>query len=110
MLDSENCSENFPFQFFVDDKVGDEAITEFRLVKSEEGKCHWIECFPKTGRTHQLRVHLSHLGWPILGDRVYGHKDSAPRLMLHAQRLKFLFQGQVIECEAPMSNTEGLSI
>jgi 23S rRNA pseudouridine1911/1915/1917 synthase len=45
---------------------------------------------PKTGRTHQLRVHLRHLGHPILGDPIYGVKDSrfpAASLMLHAKSL-----------------------
>jgi len=47
----------------------------------------WL--YPETGRTHQLRVHLAALGAPILGDRVYGKQDSAPRLMLHAWRVAF---------------------
>lgn len=42
---------------------------------------------PTTGRTHQLRVHLAHIGHPILGDALYGDKASAPRLLLHAKRL-----------------------
>jgi len=45
----------------------------------------------ETGRTHQIRVHLAHLGCPILGDAVYGprHAEAAPRQMLHAWRLAF---------------------
>jgi 23S rRNA pseudouridine1911/1915/1917 synthase len=41
-----------------------------------------------TGRTHQIRVHLSHKGWPILGDSLYGHEKMAPRQMLHAASLE----------------------
>lgn len=44
---------------------------------------------PITGRTHQLRVHLSAIGHSILGDALYGNADSAPRLMLHASALAF---------------------
>ena len=47
---------------------------------------------PETGRTHQLRVHSAHpkgLGHPIVGDRLYGNPDTAPRLMLHAQSITF---------------------
>jgi 23S rRNA pseudouridine1911/1915/1917 synthase len=49
----------------------------------------WIEAIPKTGRTHQIRVHLSESGLPILGDDLYGGEERAPRLMLHAGRLTF---------------------
>jgi len=44
----------------------------------------------KIARTHQIRVHMRHLGYPILGDSVYGRKDNEKRQMLHAYRLKFL--------------------
>ncbi|MCX8012876.1 MAG: pseudouridine synthase, partial [Rectinema sp.] len=52
--------------------------------------------YPHTGRTHQLRVHMAHLGCPILGDPLYAKKDSLfPRvtLMLHARRLKIRLPG-----------------
>ena len=48
-----------------------------------------VALFPKTGRTHQLRVHLAHLGHPILGDGKYGKKETFFRLALHAQGLGF---------------------
>lgn len=88
------------FEFSVQ-KKGDEAITEFFLLESVPEKFHQLRCLPKTGRTHQLRVHLSHLGWPILGDPIYGKKQTAPRLMLHAYKLHFQFKGKpyTIECE-----------
>jgi tRNA pseudouridine32 synthase/23S rRNA pseudouridine746 synthase len=52
----------------------------------------WLALRPLSGRTHQLRVHLQHIGHPIWGDAMYAPPDvqaCAPRLMLHAQRLAF---------------------
>jgi len=67
------------------------AITHYRTVQRSK-RLSWIECRLETGRTHQIRVHLSELGHPILGDPVYGgkFKKAAPRLMLHAAELGFL--------------------
>ena len=51
-----------------------------------------LALYPRTGRSHQLRVHCLALGHPILGDRLYAHEqayEAAPRLNLHAERLKF---------------------
>jgi 23S rRNA pseudouridine1911/1915/1917 synthase len=48
-----------------------------------------VECVLHSGRTHQIRVHLFHLGHPVIGDALYGKKDSAPRQMLHAWKLGF---------------------
>jgi 23S rRNA pseudouridine1911/1915/1917 synthase len=49
-----------------------------------------VECTLHTGRTHQIRVHLKHLGHPVLGDDVYGKRGSFARQMLHAWRLGFI--------------------
>ena len=46
-----------------------------------------VECLLSTGRTHQVRVHLAHLGLPVRGDRLYGAVGEAPRPLLHAERL-----------------------
>lgn len=71
---------------------GDFAQTEFKLLENLKHAI-WVEAKPKTGRTHQIRVHLSEEGMPILGDATYGGTASgtppAPRLMLHAHRLTF---------------------
>jgi RluA family pseudouridine synthase len=68
---------------------GDFAETAFRVI-AEYPRGTWIEAVPKTGRTHQIRVHLSEYGLPILGDDVYGTDGGvAPRLMLHAAQLIF---------------------
>jgi len=67
---------------------GELAETAFRIVERHP-RGLWIEATPRTGRTHQIRVHLSELGLPILGDDLYGSADTAPRLMLHASELIF---------------------
>ncbi len=63
---------------------------------------HWILAKPRTGRTHQIRVHLASLGRPILGDRLYGGAES-DRLWLHAWRLSLSHPvtGALLELEAP---------
>jgi 23S rRNA pseudouridine1911/1915/1917 synthase len=74
-------------------KDGEFAETSFRVI-AEYRRGLWIEAIPKTGRTHQIRVHLSEYGLPILGDDLYGADNTelngpAPRLMLHAAQLIF---------------------
>lgn len=66
---------------------GDFAETHFKLISKNEKTLSW-KAEPITGRTHQIRVHLSDLGMPILGDILYGG-DRAARLRLHASRLEF---------------------
>lgn len=83
--------------------LGREAITEYKVINRAKGFC-FMELYPKTGRTNQLRVHMSWLGYPVLGDWLYkGAK--APRLMLHARKLEFKhpFTGRkmVFEAEPP---------
>lgn len=87
------------FYFKISKGSGDTAITEYQYVKSIEGEFHELLCFPKTGRTHQLRVQLKNLGWPILGDRVYGRKSTAQRMMLHAESLSFYLRGKEYRVE-----------
>lgn len=65
-----------------------ESTTMYRVLKRKEGRT-LVALYPKTGRTHQLRVHMAHLGHPILGDAKYGRKNSFSRLALHAQSLGF---------------------
>ncbi|MDP8265461.1 MAG: RluA family pseudouridine synthase [Candidatus Aceula meridiana] len=65
-----------------------EAQTVYRVLKRFQ-KTTLISLMPKTGRTHQLRVHMAYLGHPILGDEKYGKKNSFKRLALHAQRIGF---------------------
>lgn len=66
------------------------AITDFKLLETHK-KGLLIEARPKTGRMHQIRVHLAEAGLPILGDDLYNPKGAtgAPRMMLHAHQLIF---------------------
>ncbi len=97
----------------VDEKKGKCAETYFKpLSYDEQLDATLVACFPHTGRTHQIRVHLFHVKHPILGDPIYGssfeaandylegrlkkedrlRETGAPRLLLHAQSLKFHFK------------------
>ncbi|MEM9968269.1 MAG: RluA family pseudouridine synthase [Pseudomonadota bacterium] len=69
---------------------GKPAVTDWRVIK-KEGETTRVRLYPKTGRSHQLRVHMKALGHPILGDPFYAMGDDLlyPRLMLHAQELRF---------------------
>jgi len=66
------------------DDSAKEALTYYKVVKRHKN-VSLISLFPKTGRTHQLRVHMHYLKHPILGDEKYGKKKNFPRLALHAQ-------------------------
>ena len=68
------------------DPNGREAITEYQVL-AEKNDLSLVELTLLTGRTHQIRVHMKHLGAPILGDPVYGKKP-ASRLFLHAKSLE----------------------
>jgi len=70
----------------VDPAHGKPSVTHWRVL-AHEGAHTRLALTPVTGRTHQLRVHLAALGWPIVGDRLYDAPERAtvaPRLMLHA--------------------------
>ncbi|MBR2865404.1 MAG: RluA family pseudouridine synthase [Elusimicrobiaceae bacterium] len=82
--------------------VGREAITDYHVLERKNGFTY-VELFPRTGRTNQLRVHLSWLGYPVLGDWLY-KGATADRLMLHARRLEFKhpLNGRSMHFEAPV--------
>jgi RluA family pseudouridine synthase len=66
---------------------GERALTTVRVRAARDGVA-LVECLLRTGRTHQARVHLAHLGHPVLGDRLYGAHRRAPRPLLHAAWLE----------------------
>ena len=74
----------------VDHQEGREAITDWKALKRSPTSTR-VRLIPKTGRSHQLRVHMREIGHPILGDPFYaeGPAREAPRLMLHAESLRF---------------------
>ena len=73
----------------VDTKSGQYAETHVSRLKQFPNKTSLVRCKLKTGRTHQIRVHLSHHNFPISGDPLYNSKSKTSRLMLHAFRLSF---------------------
>jgi len=85
---------------------GQQAITAYSLLRSGEG-ASLVEARPKTGRLHQIRVHMAWLGCPVLGDEMYGGADRslprAPRLCLHAGRISFIHpaSGHRMELDCP---------
>ena len=68
---------------------GKPALTRWRVLRRFEGSSLLL-LQPRTGRSHQLRVHLADLGHPVLGDPIYGEPAAAPRLQLHAAGLQLL--------------------
>ena len=91
-----------PSTFRVDPK-GKPAITSYEVLKTNERQS-LVELRPRTGRTHQLRVHMHYIKAPIAGDRVYGNEKSAPRLCLHAHTLEITipaFKRQVFTAPIP---------
>lgn len=91
----------------VDPQRGKPSVTRWRVLPREtpQGTTR-LELQPRTGRSHQLRVHLAALGHPILGDRLYAPPsaaDGASRLMLHARALAFAHpaDGEPMRFESP---------
>lgn len=83
------------------DSTGQAAVTHYSLLQSFTGNQPFslLECWIETGRTHQIRVHLMHIGHPIIGDRAYGDKRvnsyikrqySIARQLLHAHSIGFI--------------------
>lgn len=67
---------------------GKKALTEYKVLERCEG-FSFLRLKPQTGRTHQIRVHMAHIGHPLLGDTKYGGKKVINRQALHAERIVF---------------------
>ena len=98
-------------------KMRKEAVTEYKVIKEWKGAKGddgrgtpaLLEVHPRTGRTHQIRVHLASIGHPIIGDKLYGPKQKTgqgqplSRLMLHAAAIEFAPQpGSYIKIESEL--------
>ncbi|MGH1424219.1 MAG: pseudouridine synthase [Pseudooceanicola sp.] len=90
----------------VDHENGRPAQTDWRVMRARDGETR-VRLMPKTGRSHQLRVHMLALGHPILGDPFYatGHARDHPRMMLHSEELRLLHpdggKGHTFRAKAP---------
>lgn len=85
---------------------GKDAVTHYRILR-HMNRFTYVECVLETGRTHQIRVHMAHIGHPLLGDTVYGPKGNPFSLegqTLHAKILGFVHPstGKYIETDAPL--------
>lgn len=91
----------------VTDKNSRNAVTHYEVIARYHGFTH-VRCILETGRTHQIRVHMAHIGHPLLGDLIYGRKKPEKGLSgqcLHAKKLKFIHpstgQPMVFETQLP---------
>ena len=81
---------------------GKPALTEYKVIKN--GEFSVVRLLPKTGRTHQIRVHLSYVGHPIYGDSMYGAPQKGERTRLHCHKISFVhpFTGNELVITAPL--------
>ncbi|MCR4260958.1 MAG: RNA pseudouridine synthase [Candidatus Colwellbacteria bacterium] len=92
-------------------KMTKSAITKYKVLKEWSG-ASLVEVSPKTGRTHQIRVHMASIGHPVLGDTLYGSKkneEGASRQMLHAHSIELEIEpGKAMKLTAdPPADFEG---
>jgi 23S rRNA pseudouridine955/2504/2580 synthase len=92
--------------------MGKPSRTYFKVLENYPEAC-WVEVAPKTGRTHQIRVHAAQIGHPILGDQKYGNvpmtltglRGLRSRMYLHAWAIQFTLNGQSYHFEADLDTT-----
>ncbi|HAZ10192.1 MAG TPA: RNA pseudouridine synthase [Candidatus Omnitrophica bacterium] len=86
----------------VDRDLGKEAVTHYKVIsRNKEKNFTILEVTPKTGRTHQIRIHFSHIGHPILGDALYNgpRVPGLSRQALHAKSISFIHPAKNIQVE-----------
>jgi 23S rRNA pseudouridine1911/1915/1917 synthase len=96
------------------DRRGKHAVTRYEVIEQFDAGASLLRVTMETGRHNQIRVHLAHIGHPLLGDRKFGRRlrrdsrdplPSAPRTLLHAERLVFKHPGthrkQTLRCSPP---------
>ena len=91
----------------VTDRGGKRAVTHWEVIERFPGLTY-VRCRLETGRTHQIRVHMAHMGHPVYGDTVYGAKKPVPGLTgqcLHAAGLRFVHPrtGETVEVTCPLN-------
>ena len=92
----------------VTDRGGKRAVTHWEVIERFPGLTY-VRCRLETGRTHQIRVHMAHMGHPVYGDTVYGARKPVPGLTgqcLHAVGLRFIHPrtGEAVELSCPLSD------
>ena len=115
---TENLKENNSNGRFceVDMENGKESATRYETVESRNGHS-LVRLFPKTGRTHQIRIHLNHIGVPIVGDSAYGMRDQeyteycenkqispiiTDRHLLHCTDVQFIYNGELVHIKSEL--------
>ena len=95
-----DMEQRLPPKHLVDCVRGKKAVTKWKVLERGEQTTR-VALFPETGRSHQLRVHMQAIGFPIVGDPIYG--TPGERLMLHAQSLELFhpISGKPINLECP---------
>ncbi|MBT2653715.1 RluA family pseudouridine synthase [Bacillus sp. ISL-18] len=87
--------------------TGQDAVTHYQVLEyNKQKELTYIKCWLETGRTHQIRVHFSHYGHPLIGDILYGGQLLTNRQALHAAKLEFShpFTKETILCYAPFTD------
>ena len=81
---------------------GKQAVTKYEVIENRQNKT-LLRVYPLTGRTHQIRAHLSAIGCPIVGDELYGAKPN-DRIKLHCERIMFThpYSGKTVDIVSPI--------